>query len=51
MHDKDLSCYSEICPNYNMSDMEQMTHFIKGLNTNTRILLDASTGGSLRSKN
>lgn len=32
------------CENHNMSVMEQMTHFICGLKTQTRMLLDATIG-------
>lgn len=38
------------CLNHNMSFMEQMIHFIIGLIKQTRMLLDASSGGTLRSK-
>lgn len=39
------------CPNHNMSVMEHMTHFIGGVKTPTRILLNVSVEGTLRNKN
>lgn len=36
--------------NHNMSSIEQMTHFTDGLRTQTRMLLDASIGRTLRLK-
>lgn len=43
--------YSADVQNHIMSDMEQMKHSINGLKTPTRMLLDASTEGTLRIKN
>lgn len=36
-------------PNQNMSNMEQMQNFVKGLQAQVRMLIDASTGGTIRS--
>lgn len=34
-----------------MSNMEQMQHFTRGLTAQTRMFLDASTGGTIMTKN
>lgn len=36
------------CLNHNIKSMEQLTQFISGLTTPTRMFLDASTRGTLR---
>lgn len=36
------------CPDHNMSDMEQMQNFVKGLQAQVQMLLDASTCGTIR---
>ncbi|GAU31493.1 hypothetical protein TSUD_332680 [Trifolium subterraneum] len=38
------------CPNHGLDNTTQMQHFTQGLRPQTRMLLDASTGGSLRNK-
>ncbi|XP_050909789.1 uncharacterized protein LOC127123629 [Lathyrus oleraceus] len=37
------------CPNHNINNKEQIQNFIKGLKTQTHMLLDASAGGTTRS--
>lgn len=39
------------CSNYNMSSLEHMTYFIRGLKAQARVLLDFSVGGTVRTKN
>lgn len=36
------------CPSHNMRNMEQMQSFVKGLQIQAQILLDASTRGTIR---
>jgi hypothetical protein len=38
------------CPNHGLDNHTQMQHFTQGLRPQTRMLLDASAGGSLRNK-
>ncbi|GAU39062.1 hypothetical protein TSUD_321320 [Trifolium subterraneum] len=38
------------CPNHGLDNTTQMQHFTQGLRPQTRMLLDASAGGSLRNK-
>ncbi|MCI04367.1 hypothetical protein A2U01_0025414, partial [Trifolium medium] len=39
------------CSNQNFDNMEQMHMFTRGLRTQTRMLIDASTGGTIKNKN
>ncbi|CAJ2662794.1 unnamed protein product [Trifolium pratense] len=39
------------CPNHSLDNMEQMQIFIRGLRMQSRILIDASAGGTIRHKN
>ncbi|GAU41120.1 hypothetical protein TSUD_288100 [Trifolium subterraneum] len=39
------------CPNHSLDNMEQMQMFIRGLRMQSRMLIDASTGGTIRNKN
>ncbi|MCH81430.1 hypothetical protein A2U01_0002217 [Trifolium medium] len=38
------------CPNHNISDMEQMQIFVAGMKMHHKMILDASTGGSIKNK-
>ncbi|GAU40179.1 hypothetical protein TSUD_374870 [Trifolium subterraneum] len=38
------------CPDHGIDDLQQMQYFTQGLRPQTRMLLDASTGGSLKNK-
>jgi len=38
------------CPGYKYSDMDQILYFTTGLTTQTRMLLDASVGGTIKIK-
>ncbi|KAK2359227.1 hypothetical protein QL285_084620 [Trifolium repens] len=38
------------CPDHGIDELSQMQHFTNGLNAQTRMLLDASAGGSLQRK-
>lgn len=38
------------CPNNNMKSTEKLTHFISELTTPSEMFLDASLGGTLRTK-
>ncbi|XP_045830999.1 uncharacterized protein LOC123922316 [Trifolium pratense] len=39
------------CPNHSLDNMEQMQIFIRGLRMQSRMLIDASAGGTIRNKN
>ncbi|MCI22229.1 hypothetical protein A2U01_0043405, partial [Trifolium medium] len=39
------------CPNHGIDALAQMQYFTQGLRPQTRMLLDASTGGSMKTKN
>ncbi|MCI04042.1 hypothetical protein A2U01_0025084, partial [Trifolium medium] len=43
--------YLKRCPNHGIDQFAQMQYFTQGLRAQTRMLLDASAGGSLKNKN
>lgn len=38
------------CSNHNMSSMDQLKHFMRGLTISTRIIIDALARGTMREK-